>query len=379
MSSVVSTPHRKLDHIRIVLDSEVEHVRSALLDEVELVHMASPEADLSSTDLRVNFLGKELAAPLMITGMTGGHSVAEKINCALAKAASSVGVALGVGSQRAAIENPSLVSTFRSARECGGFELVLIANIGAPQLVRGYTVKELKKAIEMIDADAIAIHLNASQEAFQPEGDHDYRGVVDKIGDILDDIDVPVIVKETGHGISYEVALELYKRGIRLFDVSGAGGTSWVKVEYFRALRRDKLLALAAKTFAGWGIPTAQSIVETRWAAPTSCIIASGGVRTGLDAVKALALGADIAGIALPALKAYAEEGINGVINLLKVLILEMRAAFFLIGAKRVYDIRRRGIIVSHRLEHILKARGINVGFYLRYLRKAYYPCQWCS
>jgi isopentenyl-diphosphate delta-isomerase len=362
-----------------VLDSEVEHVRSTLLDEVELVHMALPEADLSSTDLRVNFLDKELAAPLMITGMTGGHSVAEKINCALAKAASSVGVALGVGSQRAAIENPSLVNTFRSARECGGSELVVIANIGAPQLVKGYTVKELRKAVEMIDADAIAIHLNASQEAFQPEGDHDYRGVVDKIGDILDSIGVPVIVKETGHGISYEVALELYKRGIRLFDVSGAGGTSWVKVEYYRALRKDKLLALAAKTFAEWGIPTAQSIVETRWAAPTSCIIASGGVRTGLDAVKALALGADIAGVALPALKAYAEEGVNGVINLLKVLILEMRAALFLMGAKRVYDIRRREIVVSHRLEHILKARGINVGLYLHHLRKAFYPCQWCS
>lgn len=375
----MSTSHRKLDHIRIVLDNEVEHVRSTLLDEVELVHMALPEADLSSTDLRVNFLNKELAAPLMITGMTGGHSVAEKINCALARAASSVGVALGVGSQRAAIENPSLVNTFRSARECGGSELVLIANIGAPQLVKGYTVKELKKAVEMIDADAIAIHLNASQEAFQPEGDHDYRGVIDKIGDIVDSIGVPILVKETGHGISYEVALELYKRGIRLFDVSGAGGTSWVRVEYYRALGRDRLLGLAAKTFADWGIPTAQSIVETRWAAPTSCIIASGGVRTGLDAIKALALGADITGIALPALKAYAEKGVNGIIDLLKVLISEMRAALFLMGVKKVYDIRRREIVVGHRLEHILKARGINVRLYLHHLRKAYYPCQWCT
>ncbi len=365
-----ATMSRKLDHIRVVLDSPVEHPGSTLLEEVELVHQALPEQDLSSVDTSTVFLGHRLEAPLMITGMTGGHSVAEKINCALARAAAETGIAMGVGSQRAAIENPSLASTFASARRCGGKELPLVANIGAPQLVKGYGVEQVLKAVEMIDADAVAVHLNAAQEAFQPEGDTDYRGVVRALERLVDELPVPVIVKETGHGIGYEAALALYSIGVRYLDVSGAGGTSWVRVEMYRAAARGRRrLAEAARTYSGWGIPTAQAVVEARWAAPTACIIASGGVRSGLDAAKAIALGADIAGAALPFMKAYAEAGEKGVIDLIESFKYEVRAAVYLTGAGSIEGLRRARLVIGERLRRRLEQRGVDVSLYLHGLR----------
>ncbi|NOZ89470.1 MAG: type 2 isopentenyl-diphosphate Delta-isomerase [Crenarchaeota archaeon] len=364
------TMHRKLDHIRIAIDSRVEHDAPSLLGEVELVHRALPEADLDSVRLETRFLGKRLAAPLMITGMTGGHSVAEKINCVLAEAAAEAGVAMGVGSQRAAIENPSLASTFASARRCGGGELVLVANIGAPQLVKGYSVEHVVRAVEMIDADAVAVHLNAAQEAFQPEGDTDYSGVLEALERLAGELPVPVIVKETGHGIGYEAALALRAAGIRYLDVSGVGGTSWVRVEMYRALEAGRVaLAEAARVYSSWGIPTAQAVVEARWAAPDACIIASGGVRSGLDAAKALALGADLAGAALPFIRAYAEAGREGVSRLLDAFRLELRAALFLTGSRSVEELRRAPLLVGPLLESRLRQRGVDLGLYLRRLR----------
>ncbi|ABM80399.1 type 2 isopentenyl-diphosphate Delta-isomerase [Hyperthermus butylicus] len=380
----MQTKTRKLDHIRITVDSDVEHPgKITLLEHVELVHRALPETALSSIDTSIEFLGKQLSMPLMVTGMTGGHPVAARINCVIARAAARLGIAIGVGSQRAAIEDPSLEYTFRVARDCAreeGGDVVLVANLGAAQLVAGYGVEHVRRAIEMIDADAVAIHVNAAQEAFQPEGDVDFRNAIDLVAEVARELDKPVIVKETGHGLGYEVVYVLRGRGIRFFDVSGAGGTSWVRVEYFRArIRGLQGLAEAAKTFSSWGIPTAQAVVETRWAAPDSCIIASGGVRTGLDAAKAIALGADIAGLALPVIRAYTVGDLDGVIGLLERIGMEFKAALFLTGASSLAEARRLPLIVSPELESRLQARGVKLDLYLNGARLLFKPGETCS
>ncbi len=376
----MSTPHRKLDHIRIVLDSPVGHKGGTLLGEVELLHRSLPELSLDAVDTGVRFLGRRLSAPIMVAGMTGGHAVAGKINCAIAEAVSSLGLAMGVGSQRAAIEHPELAYTFSIVRKCGGDEIPVVANIGAPQLVKGYGPKEARKAVEMISADAIAVHLNAAQEAFQPEGDTDYRGVLDAVARLQEELDVPVIVKETGHGMSYDDVYALRSRGIRFFDVSGAGGTSWIMVEHYRALESgDEKLAAAALTMRNWGVPTAQAIVEARWAAPDACIIASGGIRTGLDAAKAIALGADMAALALPVVKAYAEGGAKAIEKLLETVIYELKAAMFLSGSPNLAALRMAPLIVSPALERRLHSRGIGLGLYLRAGRSLYLPGTRCN
>ncbi|ALL02065.1 isopentenyl pyrophosphate isomerase [Pyrodictium delaneyi] len=363
---MATTSPRKLDHIRITVDSRVDHDwTSALLDDVVLVYKALPETSLNDIDTSIEFLGKRLSAPIMVTGMTGGHAVAAEINCAIAKAVEELGLMMGVGSQRAAIENPNLAYTFSIVRKCAP-SAVIVANIGAPQLVKGYGIKELTKAIEMIDADAVAIHLNAAQEAFQPEGDTDYVGVVDKIRELADVLGKPIIVKETGHGIGLEAATLLRAVGIKIIDVAGAGGTSWVKVEQYRARAKgDELLAAAASTFSGFGVPTAQAIVETRWAAPDACIIASGGIRSGLDVAKAIALGADVAGLALPVINAYVQGGGHAILNLLKRMIMELRIAMFLTGSKDLAELRSTNIILGQRLLSLMEARGISAELYL--------------
>ena len=375
----MSTPLRKLDHIRIAIDSPVEHRGGTLFSDVVLRHMAVPEASLEHVDTGISFLGRRLAAPLMVTGMTGGHAVAAKINCAIAEAVAELGLAMGVGSQRAAIEHPELAYTFRSARDCGG-DIVLVANLGAPQLVKGYGVREAMRAVEMIDADALAIHLNAAQESVQPEGDTDFRGVVKALERLVDELPVPVIVKETGHGIGVEAARLLRSIGVRFLDVSGAGGTSWVKVEQYRALAAgNRGLAAVAETYADWGIPTAQAVVEARWGAPDACIIASGGVRTGLDAAKAVALGADLAGVALPVIKAYAEGGAEAIKQLLGTMIREIRAALFLTGSGSLAELRRAPLLVAQGLRERLQATGVDVGLYLEAGRSLFYPGQRCN
>jgi len=367
---VPATPERKLDHIRVVLDSPVEHEAGTLLGEVVLIHQAVPETDLSSIDTRVVFLGYRLEAPLIVTGMTGGHEAAARINCAIAEAVAELGLGMGVGSQRAALEHPELAETYRVARRCGGDGFPLIANIGAPQLVKGYGVEEARKAVEMIGADALAVHLNAAQEAFQPEGDTDYRGVLDAVARLVEELDVPVIVKETGHGIGYEAALALRARGVRFLDVSGAGGTSWVRVEEYRALAKgDPVLAASAATYRDWGIPTAQAVAEARWAAPDACIIASGGIRTGLDAAKAIALGADLAGTALPVIRAYAEGGTEAVKRLLATMVHELRTALFLAGARSLRELRGKPIQLGTLLAERLRQRGIDPRLYLAAIR----------
>jgi len=375
----VSTPSRKLDHIRLAVDASIEHSRRPLFELVELVHVAVPENSLKAVDLRVEFLGRVLSAPIMITGMTGGHSVAAKINCSIARAAAELGLAMGVGSQRAGLEHPELAYTYSVVRDCGGGDVVVVANIGAPQLAEGYGVAEARKAIEMVDADALAVHLNAAQESFQPEGDTNYRGVLAAIKNLVENIDVPVIVKETGHGIGLEAALMLGSIGVNYFDVSGAGGTSWVKVEYYRALTVDKKLAEAARTFSDWGIATLQATIEARWAVPYSCIIASGGIRSGLDAAKAIAAGADLVGVALPVMRAYSERGEEGIRELLETYMYEIKTALFLTGARNLKELREKPLIIHEPLRSILERRGVYVDLYLDTLRKRVTPGKWCK
>ena len=346
----------------MTLERQVEARESTLLENVRVVHNPLPELDVSEVDTRVRLFGKTLEAPLMITGMTGGHPDVAWINEALGRVAEEEGIAVGVGSQRAALEDPSLAETFRVMRRAAP-NAVVVANLGAPQLARGYGVREARAAVEMIDADAIAIHLNPAQELFQREGDRSFRGVLERIAEIVDGVGVPVVVKETGTGIPGEAAAELHALGVACIDVSGLGGTNWVKVEVIRS-------GAAAGGFEDyWGNPTAVSVAEARAAAPEACIIASGGVRTGLDAARALALGADMAGFALPALRVLARGGVEALRGYVRGLKRQLRAAMLLAGARRLEEYWARPVVVWGRLREELEARGVTE----RRLREAKY------
>ncbi|HIQ03086.1 MAG TPA: type 2 isopentenyl-diphosphate Delta-isomerase [Desulfurococcales archaeon] len=335
---------------------------TTLLEDVILVHQALPEINLDEVSTQTTFLGKTLSAPLIIEAITGGHPETVKINATLAEVVEELKLGMGVGSQRAALENKDLEYTYSIVREKAP-NAIIIANIGASQLVEGYGVKEVYKAIDMVKADAIAIHLNACQEAIQPEGNTRFKGVLNRIKEIIETVDKPVIVKEVGNGISRETAEKLVEVGVKYIDVAGLGGTNWVLVEKYRALnmgRRD--LAEIAETFTHWGIPTAASIVEVRSVSKDITIIASGGIRTGLDIAKAIALGADIAGFALPALK-WAIQG-NLREKILKV-IQELKMAMFLTASRNINELKRAKIVIKGVLREWLICRGININSYL--------------
>ncbi|UXD21448.1 isopentenyl-diphosphate delta-isomerase [Ignicoccus pacificus DSM 13166] len=351
----MKTPSRKMDHLRITLLQDVE-AGSTWFEYVKVVHRAAPEINMKDVNTEIEVFGKKLKAPIIVTGMTGGNENAAKINATIAEVVEELGLGMGVGSQRAAIEHPELAWTFKIAREKAPNAL-LIANLGAPQLLKGYGIKEIRDAIEMIDADAIAIHLNAAQEAFQPEGDLDFEGLISKLAELIDSVDKPIIIKETGAGIDYDTALMFRDIGIKAFDVSGSGGTSWVKVEMYRALEKGlEELAKAAEWMSDWGIPTAAAIAETRAAAPEATIIGSGGVRTGMDAIKALAMGADIAGLALPALKA-AYRGKEELKKYLKAMMISIRAAQFLTSSPTPKDLKGKAVIYGPLKEWLIERK----------------------
>jgi len=358
------TSSRKLDHIWAVLEKPVEARESTLLEYARIVHRGLPEVDLPSVSLEVEFCGARLRAPLMITAMTGGHPETARINRSLARQAERLGIAIGVGSQRAAIEDPSLAPTYRVVREEAPSAFV-VANLGAPQFARGYGVREARAAVEMIDADALAIHLNPGQEAFQVEGDPYYEGVIQKILEVADSLGVPVLVKETGTGLSMEDVRTLYRLGVKCFDVAGLGGTNWIKVEVVRAAMRGVKPRPAGPLADYWGNPTALAVIEARAAAPHAYIVASGGVRTGLDAAKAIALGADVAGVALPALRALLRGGEDALAEYLDGLIYQLRASIFMAGGRSPGDLWRAPVTVWGRLAEEAEARGIDLSEYL--------------
>ncbi|MCS7107082.1 MAG: type 2 isopentenyl-diphosphate Delta-isomerase [Acidilobaceae archaeon] len=369
-----STVSRKLEHVKLLLANKVESSESTLLEDVGIIHNPLPEQDLEEIDLQVEFCGgKRLRAPLMITGMTGGHRDVAWINEKIAVIAEEMGIAMGVGSQRAAIENEGVAETFSIARKSAS-KAVIVANIGAPQLAKGYGLKEAERAVEMVEADALAIHLNPGQEAFQDEGDTDFRGVIKKIVEISSRLSVPVIVKEVGTGLSRRAVATLYNAGVRCFDVAGLGGTNWIKAEVLRSKARHGEPRRPAGSLEDlWGTHTAVAIVEARIAAPEAFIIGSGGIRNGVDGARAIALGADVAGFALPALRALVNGGEEALRRLLEAMIYQIKVVTFLAGERHVRGLWKAPIVVEGRLRGQLEGRGIDVDRYIRVHRLSSY------
>lgn len=333
---------RKADHIRINLEEDVQFPNLTTgFERYRLTHQALPELNLCTIDTSVELLGRRLQIPLLISSMTGGTAAAAEINRNLARGAQAAGVAMGLGSQRAGLEQNETAYTFR-VRDVAP-DILLFANLGAVQLNRGYGLDHCKRALEMIGADALILHLNPLQEALQADGDWDWRGLLAKIEGICRGLAAPVVVKEVGWGIGGETARRLADAGVAAIDVAGAGGTSWSAVESHRApTEARRQLALA---FADWGIPTAEALQQARASAPHLPLIASGGIRTGIEAAKAIALGATAVGIAGPFLKAAAEssEAVNATID---QFAAELRIAMFCTGAGDLPALRKPNRIV---------------------------------
>jgi len=352
---LTETKNRKDDHIEICIEKDIQaHSISPGFEEVFLIHKALPEISLDEVDTSIKFFDHRLEAPIVIEAMTGGTGKASVINIALAEAAEALGLAMGVGSQRIALEDPLLEASFKVVREKAPHAF-LIGNLGAMQILKKNSVKEIQRAMEMINADAFAIHLNPLQEAIQPEGATSFRGVLREIREIASSLSIPLIVKETGAGIAFEEAKLLEDTGVKGIDVSGAGGTSWAAVESFRAkMASDTLHERLGRVFWDWGIPTAVSVVEVGRTTRLT-IIASGGIRTGVDSTKALALGADAVGIALPLLKPALEGRVETV---LKTLIEEIKMAMFLVGVNAVEKLKESPLVITGKIAEWLHIRG---------------------
>ena len=356
---------RKNDHIRICLEEDVKNRNVTTgFEDVRLVHRALPEIDRKKIDTSTVVFNHRFAAPLIVGAITGGTSEAEKINVAIAEAVEELGLGMGVGSQRIAIENPELSKTFAVVREKAPTAFI-IANIGAPQLVAGYRIEEVRKAVEMIDANALAIHLNPLQETIQPEGETDYAGVLQNIGEIARTLDVPVIVKETGAGIAYEEARKLENVGVKGIDVSGAGGTSFAAVEYYRAEKaKNEFQRRLGENFWDWGISTVATIVEVSKTVRIP-VIASGGIRNGEHIAKALALGACLASVSTPILR-VAVKGSEKVKEELAFLIKELRNTMFLVGASSIETLGNVPVLIMGKTGEWLRLRGFDIESYAR-------------
>jgi len=340
MPEVAPTASRKADHIRINLTQDVQSGLTTGLECYRFVHQALPERNLDEVDLSTVFLGHELRAPLLVSSMTGGTDQAHAINRVLAEAAERTGIAMGLGSQRVALEDDRAARTFQ-VRDVAPTAM-LLANLGAVQLNHGVGVPECQRAVEMIHADALILHLNALQEALQPEGDHDFSNLLSKIGQVCRALPVPVVVKEVGWGISVKVARWLADAGVAAVDVAGAGGTSWSQVEMHRTTDPD--VARLAGAFVGWGIPTAEALVQCRAELPSLPLIASGGIRNGIEAAKCIALGANLAGSAHPFLKA-ASVSLEATIKEIRLMALQMRIAMFAAGVGSIAELQRTLLI----------------------------------
>ncbi len=326
------TSRRKADHIRINLEEDVRFPRLTTgLERYRFVHCALPELNLPDIDTTTHLFGKTLRAPLLISSMTGGAPQAQSINHRLAAAAQAHGLAMGVGSQRAAIEDPSLAETFQ-VRSIAP-DILLFANLGAVQLNLGYDAEHCMQAVEMIEADALFLHLNVLQEAVQPEGETQWAGLLDKIEQVCHMLSVPVIAKEVGWGLSELVARRLADAGVAALDVAGSGGTSWSEVEYHRA--PTAFHAKVARAFADWGIPTAESIQMACHGAPSLPIFASGGLRDGIDIAKSIALGASLCGIAGPFLRAAADSP-EALDEAIRVMLAQLRIAMLSCGSSNL-------------------------------------------
>ncbi|MEZ2229170.1 type 2 isopentenyl-diphosphate Delta-isomerase [Microcoleus sp.] len=332
---------RKADHLRLCIEEDVQFRETTSgFERYRFTHCCLPELDRTEIDLTSTFLGKKLAAPLLISSMTGGTELAQTINYRLADVAQKYKIAMGVGSQRIAVENPQLADTFAVRRRAP--DILLFANIGAVQLNYNYGLAQCQKIVDILEADALILHLNPLQECVQTEGDTNFKGLLDQIAKLCEKLPVPVIAKEVGNGISGKMAKKLLAAGVSAIDIAGAGGTSWAKIEGERA--RDGKQRRLGTTFADWGIPTAECIVSTRAAAPDVPLIASGGLQHGLDAAKAIALGADMAGLARAFLQAAAESE-SALELLVEVLIAEIATVMFCTGCANLDELKHSGVL----------------------------------
>jgi len=334
MGKVTNIKTRKTDHIRINLENDVRSSLTTGLERYKFIHRALPELDFGEIDTSLSFFDRNLSAPVLISSMTGGTAEAAEINRNLATAAQETGIAMGVGSQRVAIENQSLESTF-SIRKYAP-DILLFANLGAIQLNYGYTYYECERAVEMIGADALVLHLNPIQEALQPRGDTNFENLSRKIEQICKRLSKPVIVKEVGWGFSTHDVKLLIEAGVSAIDVAGAGGTSWSQVEMYRA--ENEMQAQIASSFVDWGIPTSNAIKNVREISGEIPVIASGGLRNGVEISKCIALGANLGGLASPFLKA-AKVSAEKTVDSLSVIMTEIRICMFGSGVKRLDEL----------------------------------------
>jgi isopentenyl-diphosphate delta-isomerase len=340
MPKVTQTSARKADHIRINLDEDVRSGLTTGFERYHFTHQAIPELNLEEVNLKSEVFNRRLNAPILISSMTGGTDQAGRINRTLAEAAQETRIAMGLGSQRAAIENPELQSTFQ-VREYAP-DILLFANLGAVQLNYGYSIKECQQAVDMIDADALILHLNPLQEAVQPEGDGNFAGLLAKIEDVCQKLSVPVVVKEVGWGFSEENVRQLASAGVSAIDVAGAGGTSWSQVEMHRA--DDPYQARLAAAFIDWGIPTTQALINVRSSVPGLIAFASGGVRDGIDIAKSIALGASMGGMASPFLKA-ANDSLETTIATIQLIRKQIQVAMFASGTADIPSLRNTELV----------------------------------
>jgi isopentenyl-diphosphate Delta-isomerase len=322
---------RKLEHLQICLDRDVRSATTTGLERYRFVHQALPGMALAEVCTATGFLGHALAAPLLISAMTGGTALAREVNQRLAQAAQALGLAMGLGSQRAGIEDPALMETYAVRQQAP--DILLFANLGAVQLNYGYGVEQCLRAIESIGADALVLHLNPLQEALQPDGNTNFDGLGARIAELCRALPVPVIVKEVGWGLAPNVAEALVGAGVAALDVAGAGGTSWSEVERYRSLSPDA--TEVAEAFVDWGIPTAEALVQVRGVCPQVPLIASGGVTNGVEAALCLALGANLVGIA-HALLRPAIDSTDTVIAKLRIILRQLRIAMFSTGTRTI-------------------------------------------
>lgn len=341
VNAVTEIETRKADHLRICLQDNVQFQQvTSGFECYRFTHDCLPEINRSDINLQTTFLGKNLGAPLLISSMTGGTELAQLVNTRLATVAQRYRLAMGVGSQRIAIEQPHLASTF--AVRSFAPDILLLANLGAVQLNYGCGFDDCLHLVNSLEADALILHLNPLQECVQSRGDTNFRGLLSKIAQLCQKLPVPVVVKEVGNGISAPMAQKLIDAGVAAIDVAGAGGTSWAKVESQRA--QDHKQRRLGQTFADWGLPTAECLNSIRAIAPTIPLIASGGLRNGLDIAKAIALGADLAGLARPFLEA-AIKSEAAVDELVEVLIAELETTLFCTGNATLSELLSSGAL----------------------------------
>jgi isopentenyl-diphosphate delta-isomerase len=350
---------RKLRHIEVSLEKNVNTDIPNGFQDVRLIHKAIPEINLDEVNPEITLFGKKLSAPLIISAITGGTEKARKINEILAEVAEEKRIGIGVGSQRIAIEQPETIPTFNIVRDKAPTTFVM-GNLGCPQLSLGWGVPEVEKCIKMIEADALALHMNPLQEAVQVDGETNYSGIYKKISVLSKSIKTPLIMKETGAGIAWEDAVKMQKAGASGLEVSGVGGTSWSAVEYHIAKETNKKeMEYLGEALWNWGIPTAISVIETSQKTDLP-IIASGGIRTGVETVKSIALGAETAGIARPfLLKAF--EGKDTLAEHVDNIIREIRVSMFLVGARNISELKKIPVLIMGKTAEWLNLRGFDI------------------